>query len=92
MSGPVRILTMGGVRPYCIAFAGAEFVVREKTRIGNDEFWVVHVEVCMCEPPPPAVRLVGFVEGGFLFVCRSCTWYAFAMFSYDQLFVLIDLR
>ncbi|CAM9231265.1 unnamed protein product, partial [Laminaria digitata] len=45
MSGPVSFMTMDGMRPYCVAFAGAEFVVMEKTRIGHQDFWVVHVEL-----------------------------------------------
>lgn len=67
MSGPVQFLTREGVRPYCVAFAGAEFVVLEKTRIGDEEFWVVHVEVCMCKLP---LQFVAWLVGGvFCFVC-----------------------
>ena len=47
----MQFFTRKGVRPYCVAFAGAEFVVLEKTRIRQEDFWVVLVEVCAGHPP-----------------------------------------
>lgn len=46
MSGPVRFhKAKNGVIPYCVAFAGAEFVVVGRTIIRDEEHWEVVVEV-----------------------------------------------
>lgn len=46
MSGPVQICTNEtGVVPYCIAFAGAEFIVLGKAVVQGKDSWHVAVEV-----------------------------------------------